>query len=214
MRSFKTVSLADQVFERLENEIIQGVYPKGEILTELKLAEQLGVSRTPIREALRRLEQERLIEDSGKGSRVLGITVEDLVDIMDIRARIEGLSAFYTAVNMTDEGRAELRHIVELQDFYFSKWDPDRLRQADDEFHDIICRLSKRTVIYDTLSPLLRKTRRYRRMSMQDRSRAEHTMQEHHEMYEAISAGDGQRAMELTTRHIENAKEHMIGGVK
>ena len=57
MREFKTVSLADQVYDRLENDIIQGVYPKGEILTELKLAEQLGVSRTPIREALRRLEQ-------------------------------------------------------------------------------------------------------------------------------------------------------------
>ena len=49
MREFKTVSLADQVYDRLENDIIQGVYPKGEILTELKLAEQLGVSRTPIR---------------------------------------------------------------------------------------------------------------------------------------------------------------------
>ncbi len=78
MREFRTTSLADQVFEKLENDIILGVYPKGEILTELKLVEQLGVSRTPIREALRRLEQERLISDSGKGSVVLGITEEDL----------------------------------------------------------------------------------------------------------------------------------------
>ena len=75
MRVFKSTSLADQVFDKLENDIIQGVYPKGEVLTELKLAEQLGVSRTPIREALRRLEQERLIADSGKVSVVLGITV-------------------------------------------------------------------------------------------------------------------------------------------
>ena len=64
MRTFKSTSLAHQVFDKLENDIIQGVYPKGEILTELKLVEQLGVSRTPIREALRRLEQERLIHDS------------------------------------------------------------------------------------------------------------------------------------------------------
>ena len=55
MREFKTASLADQVFAKLEGDIIQGIYPKGEILTELKLVEQLGVSRTPIREALRRL---------------------------------------------------------------------------------------------------------------------------------------------------------------
>ena len=88
MRSFKTASLADQVFEKLENDIIQGIYPKGEILTELKLVEQLGVSRTPIREALRRLEQERLIADAGKGSRVLGITEDDLLDIRSERAHV------------------------------------------------------------------------------------------------------------------------------
>ena len=94
MAEFKTISLATQVFEKLEEDIITGVYPRGEILTELKLVEQLGVSRTPIREALRRLEQERLIAESGKGSVVLGITLEDLVDIMDIRQRIEGLAAY------------------------------------------------------------------------------------------------------------------------
>ena len=67
MKDFRTVTLADQVFERLESDIIQGVYPRGEVLTELRLVEQLNVSRTPIREALRRLEQEHLIADTGKG---------------------------------------------------------------------------------------------------------------------------------------------------
>ena len=102
MAQFKTVSLADQVFEKLEDDIITGVYPRGEILTELKLVEQLGVSRTPIREALRRLEQERLIRDCSKGSLVLGITAEDLEDIMNIRQRIEGLSAYYATENLTE----------------------------------------------------------------------------------------------------------------
>ena len=144
MRNFKSTSLADQVFDKLENDIIQGVYPKGEVLTELKLVEQLGVSRTPIREALRRLEQERLITDTGKGSMVLGITEEDLVDIMNIRQRIEGLAAYYATVNITEEGRRELSHIVDLQEFYFSKKDADHLRMVDDQFHDTVCYLSKR----------------------------------------------------------------------
>lgn len=209
MKNFKSVSLADQIFDRLENDIIQGTYAKGEILTELRLVEQLGVSRTPIREALRRLEQERLIEDAGKGSVVLGITEDDLLDIMNIRQRIEGLAAYYATINMTPEGRETLSHIVDLQEFYFNKWDPDRLRQVDDEFHDTICRLSKRTVIYDTLKPLLRKTRRYRRIAMSDKSRATNTMREHREIYEAIMSGDANLAMELTTKHIENAKSHM-----
>lgn len=101
---------------------------------------------------------------------------------------------------------------MDLQEFYFAKWDPERLRQADDQFHDAICRLSRRSVIYDTLVPLLRKTRRYRRISMQDKARATNTMREHHEIYKAIISGDAELAAELTTRHIENAKAHMIGG--
>ena len=105
MKDFRTVTLADQVFERLESDIIQGVYPRGEVLTELKLVEQLNVSRTPIREALRRLEQEHLIADTGKGSVVLGITAEDLVDIMDIRCRIEGLASYYAAKNVSPDPR-------------------------------------------------------------------------------------------------------------
>lgn len=212
MKGYKSISLADQVFDRLENDIIQGIYPKGELLTELKLAEQLGVSRTPIREALRRLEQERLIADSGKGSLVLGITAEDLEDIMSIRERIEGLAAWYATRNLHDDSRKELTHLVDLQEFYYARGDLDHLRQIDDEFHDCICRLSGRTVIYDTLSPLLRKTRRYRRVSMQDPERIGHTMQEHRAIYEAIMAGDAQRAMELTTDHIHNAKAHMLEG--
>ena len=211
MREFKSTSLADQVFEKLENDIIHGLYAKGEILTELKLVEQMGVSRTPIREALRRLEQERLIADSGKGSIVLGITEDDLVDIMNIRQRIEGLAAYYATLNITEEGRKELTHIVDLQEFYFNKNDADRLRQVDDQFHDAICKLSGRNVLIDTLLPLHRKTRRYRRAALDDKSRTTHTMKEHRAMYEAIVSGNAELAMELTTRHIENAKEHMIG---
>ena len=211
MKGFKTVSLADQVFERLENDIIQGVYPRGEVLTELKLVEHLGVSRTPIREALRRLEQERLIADTGKGSMVLGITEDDLLDIMNIRQRIEGLAAYYATINLTDEARRELSHIVDLQEFYFGKGDLEHLRQADDAFHDAICRLSGRTVIYDTLTPLLRKTRRYRRQAMQDPNRVQFTMKEHRQMYDAIVSGDAELAMSLTEQHIRQAKEHMIG---
>ncbi|MBD9222204.1 MAG: GntR family transcriptional regulator [Clostridiales bacterium] len=212
MNQFKTTSLADQVFEKLENDIIQGVYPRGEILTELKLVDQLGVSRTPIRDALRRLEQERLIEDTGKGSRVVGITEEDLEDIMNIRQRIEGLAAYYAAKNMTPEGLAELTHIVDLQDFYYDKGDAEQLRQVDEQFHDLICYLSKRTVIMDTLIPLHRKTRRYRRISMEDWSRTVNTRKEHKAIFDAMASGDADLAESLMARHIENAKKHMLGG--
>ena len=212
MNGFKSTSLADQVFDKLENDIILGVFPKGEILTELKLVDQLGVSRTPIREALRRLEQERLIADTGKGSLVLGITDNDLLDIMNIREQIEGLVAYYAAKNITPEGIAELKHLTDLQDFYYTKHDADRLRQVDDEFHDAICRLSQRTVISDTLTPLHRKTRRYRRIAMNDWNRTTQTTKEHLEIYKAIADGNADLARDLMTQHIINAKAHMIKG--
>ena len=210
MKSFETTSLADRVFEKLEDDIIHGIYPRGTVLTEMKLVEQLGVSRTPIREALRRLEQERLIEETGKGSLVLGITADDLLDIMNIREQIEGLCAYYACVNMTPEGIKELEHIIDLQDFYFSKWDVERLRQADDMFHDTICELSGRAVIRDTLMPLHRKTRRYRKISIQDKARAVISLQEHHAIFDALREADPDKAKTVMNEHIKNAKEHML----
>ena len=210
MKTYKTTSLAAQVFEKLENDIIQGIYPRGELLPELKLVEQLGVSRTPIREALRRREQERLIEDTGKGSRVLGITKEDLEDIMNIRERIEGLAAYYATVNMTEDGLKELTHIVDLQEFYFSKQDKEHLRQVDDAFHDMICELSRRSVISDTLIPLMRKNRRYRRVAIDNWERTTNTMNEHKAIFHAIVSGNAEQAQELGTNHIINAKRHLL----
>lgn len=210
MAEFKSISLATQVFEKLEEDIITGVYPRGEILTELKLVEQLGVSRTPIREALRRLEQERLIEESGKGAVVLGITMEDLMDIMDIRQRIEGLAAYYATKNLSPEGREELRQISELQDFYFAKQDIENLRKMDDKFHDTIYHLSNRPVLRDTLIPLHRKSQRYRKISIEDKTRLSHSIQEHKAIYNAIVSGNADLAAQLITAHIESAKKNMI----
>ena len=76
MLDHRTVSLAEKVFERLENDILTGKYPRGTVLTEMMLVSDLGVSRTPIREALSRLEQERLISTTGKGITVLGVTAK------------------------------------------------------------------------------------------------------------------------------------------
>ena len=210
MGEFKTVSLADQVFEKLEHDIIVGVYPRGTYLTELKLVEQLGVSRTPIREALRRLEQERLIEDTGKGSLVLGITMDDLIDIMDIRSSIEGLAAYYTAKNITPEGIETFKQISELQDFYYKKQDLEHLRQMDDRFHLAIYTLSQRPVLRDTLVPLHRKTQRYRLISIADKNRLDASIKEHNAICQAILSGDAELASKLITEHITLAKENMI----
>ena len=208
MSDFYTTSLADQVFEKLENDIIQGVYVRGDILTEMKLVEKLGVSRTPIREALRRLEQERLITDAGRGSMVLGLTAEDALDIMHIRQYIEALASYYATENFTEEGRKKLRHNLDLQEFYLGKRDAEHLRQMDDEFHDTISMLSRHLVIFDTLQPLHRKTRRFRKAAMEDAERMEQVVREHNEIFEAMCVGDRELASRKTSEHVQNAVKY------
>ena len=146
----KMISIADQVFEKLEQDILSGVYERGIVLTELRLSEELGVSRTPIREALRRLEQERIIEPTSKGMKVLGITRADIADICEIRLRLEGLAARWAAERADEEGIQTLKEIVELQEFYTQKQDPESIKNADSRFHQTIYALCGSHSMQDT----------------------------------------------------------------
>ena len=205
----KTVSLAEQVFDRLEKDILCGVYQRGELLTELKLVNDLGVSRTPIREALRRLEQEHLIEMSSKGILIVGVTEKDLEDIFAIRLRIEGMASREATLRITDEELEELRETLELQEFYVSKKNADNIRMMDSKFHRLIYRFSGSSVLYDTLMPLHKKTQKFRKKSVENESRATQSASEHRAIYEAIAAKDADLAEKLTIAHIQNAKDHI-----
>ena len=153
MIEHKTISLADQVFDHLENDILSGKYQRGEILTESKLSAELGVSRTPIREALRRLEQEHIIEESGKGSVVIGINEKDLEDIFMIRKSLECQVAALAAKNRTEEQLKQLREALEFQEFYLNKKDPDQIKLMDSRFHETLYKLSGSTAFYDSEIP-------------------------------------------------------------
>ena len=212
MLTHKTVSLADQVFEHIERDILSGKYERGEIITEGKLSAELGVSRTPVREALRRLDQEHLIEESGKGSVVIGISEKDLEDIFLIRKQLECLAASMAAKNHTDEQLAELKETLELQEFYVTKADTEHVKYMDNKFHRILYKLTGSTVFFDTLVPLHRKIQKYRRASLQSKSRAAESVQEHRKIYEAIALGDEKLAYETVLEHIENAYNHIKKG--
>ena len=212
MLTHKTVSLADQVFEHIERDILSGKYERGEIIAESKLSAELGVSRTPIREALRRLEQEHLIEESGKGSIVIGISEKDLEDIFLIRKQLECLAASMAAKNHTDEQLAELKETLELQEFYVTKADTEHVKYMDNKFHRILYKLTGSTVFYDTLVPLHRKIQKYRRASLQSKSRAKESVLEHRKVYEAIASRDEDLAAKTVLEHIENAYNHIKKG--
>lgn len=209
MFEHRTVSLAEQVFERLETDILSGKYVPGEVLTELKLVSDLGVSRTPIREALHRLEQEHIVEISPRGILVLGVSQKDLEDILEIRIRIEGLAAAMTAQRITDEELAELRETIELQEFYVPKHDADRINGMDSRFHLLIYRFSGSVPLYDTLMPLHKKVLKYRRASVENEVRSANSFLEHRAIFDAIAAHDAALAEERMRAHIANAKQYI-----
>lgn len=210
MIEHKTISLADQVFDHLENDILSGKYRRGEILTESKLSAELGVSRTPIREALRRLEQEHIIEESGKGSVVIGINEKDLEDIFMIRKSLECQVAALAAKNRTEEQLKQLREALEFQEFYLNKKDPDQIKLMDSRFHETLYKLSGSTAFYDTLVPLHKKIQKYRRASVTNSSRAEASVTEHRKIYEAIEAKNTALAAKYASEHVENAYKHIM----
>lgn len=205
----KTVSLADQVFEQIEKDVLNGTYKRGDILTESKLSANLGVSRTPIREALRRLEQEHLIKETGKGAVVIGISKDDLEDIFLVRKKLESLVCKSVAEKHTSEQLNELKETLELQEYYVQKEDPDRIKQMDNKFHDLLYKFSERNIFCEILTPLHNKIQKYRQVALTNKSRAEASYSEHLAIYEAIKKGDAEGAYNLSVKHVENAYNHI-----
>lgn len=207
---YKTISLADQVFERLEADILSGKYQRGEVITELRLCAELGVSRTPVREALRRLLQEHLIEESGKGTVVMGISRKDFEDMCAIRLRIEGLAVRGFIEHKTEESMRELKEALDFQEFYLARSDADHMKIMDGRFHEAIYNHCGSAILRDTLSPLHKKVQKYRRLSIEQSGRAAKSVEEHRAIYDAIDAGDTDLAERLMAEHVNNAMHTIV----
>lgn len=205
----KTVSLADQVFERLEADILMGKYSRGTILTELGLCEDLGVSRTPIREALRRLEQEHIVESTPKGAKVLSITRKDAEVIFEIREKVEGLAARACARNVTDEELQEMKEILDLQEFYITKNDTEKLKALDGQFHSKIYAFSGSPVYYDTLLPLHVKIQKFRHLNLNSQNRAESSISEHRKLWDALASHNEDLAEKMMMEHVDHARQRL-----
>ena len=207
----KIASLEEQVTATLEEEILTGKLVGGSSLTEQSLSKRLGVSRTPIRAALHTLAEEGLVRIvPNKGAVVVGVSHDDLVDIYNIRMRLEGLASSLAAERITADDLSALRESVELAEFYINKNDAERLKTLDSEFHSTIYRASGSRVLNKTLSELHRNTTSYRKMSLTVPGRLENSVREHREILEAIEAGDAKLADELTSRHVAAALENIL----
>lgn len=215
MREHKHISIADQIFDKLEQDILIGKYARGELLTEVRLSEELGVSRTPIREALRRLEQEHIIEETSRGAVVVGISRQDIADMYDIRMLVESEAAERAARSITEEGLGQMKGILDLQRFYADKAasdgsdNSDSIKNYDSEFHNLLYEYSGKA-FRDTLAPIHKKMIRYRKAAVRNSGRARESVAEHEAIYEALKAHDGARAKELMREHTKNARDSIL----
>ena len=214
MREHKNISIADQIFEQLERDILSGKYPRSTVLSELGLSKELGVSRTPVREAIRRLEQEDILEECGKGMIVVGITPEDMQDMFEIRLAIEGEAARRAAMNISDEQLGRMREILDLQRFYSEKEgenSSDQIKNMDSQFHEILYLASDSRPYIRTLLPLHKRMMKMRKASVSKHSRAMRSLEEHEAIYEALLRHDPDAVEKAVLAHSRNARERMTG---
>ena len=202
----KHTSLADQVFEKLESDILSGKYARGTIMTEGMISDDLQVSRTPVREALQRLEQEHLVRSVSKGVEILSLTIEDALIIYSFRERIEGLAAAACARNITAEQIDELEELLDLQTFYNNKGDTEKVKTYDSLFHRKLYEFAGSPVYPDILSPLHNKIQKFRKSAISTRSNASNSCAEHREILESIKSGDENKAFDAMSEHIRKAR--------
>jgi len=204
-------TLSDRVFEQLEEGILDGSILPGENLNEIKISAEYGVSRTPVREAIRMLEQKNLVRlVPNKGAVVLGVNTKDLLDVYAIRSYIEGLASRWAAENITTDKSKKLREIVDLQEFYYLKSNPDQVSEMDSRFHETIFNYCESRRLEHMLRDLHHMIQRYRKQSIAEAGRTEKAIAEHRLILEAICGGDGDEAERLTAVHINNAKENLL----
>ncbi|MCR5136237.1 MAG: GntR family transcriptional regulator [Oscillospiraceae bacterium] len=212
MREHKNISIADQIFEQMELDILSGKYARGEVLSELSLSKELGVSRTPIREAIRRLEQEDFLEESGRGMVVVGITKADMMDMYEIRLAIEGEAVRRAAELIDDETLGIMRDALDLQRFYCEKSgenSSDQIKNLDSQFHELLYRASGSKPYYSSLIGIHKRMTKFRKASVSQKSRAMLSLQEHESIYDALAAHDGEAAAQAALNHARNARDRI-----
>jgi DNA-binding GntR family transcriptional regulator len=202
-------SLSEKVYRFLRDGIAEERYHTGDCLIEMKIAEELGVSRTPVREALKQLELEDLVvSHPNRGVVVKGFSEEDLQDVSTIRHLLEGQAAYWAAERITPSLLAELKEVVELMEFYTQKSDVEHLVRLDTRFHEIIYEASGSRTIRHILASLHHNISKARQSSLTLPDRAGCSLEEHQKIYRAIENHDAPSAKEYMKAHVAIAASH------
>lgn len=203
-------SLRGRVFDAIREKILSGEFKQGDELREVTIGHELGVSRTPVREALRQLELEGLVEIiPNKGAYVIGITAKDIEDIYRMRSLLEGLCARYAVKHVTKEQLDELEEITYLTDFYVQKENYDQLCELDNRFHDLLYHASGSRMLSHVLSDFHHYVERIRKVSLANPDRSRLFNEEHKAILKAIQEHDVVMAEKLANEHMYNTIQNI-----
>lgn len=203
-------SLRGQVFHAIREDILKGRYKENDELRETTLGKELGVSRTPVREALRQLELEGLVKIiPNRGAFVTGISEKDVRDIYMVRSVLEGLCVQMAAEHMTKECIDELEEVLLLAEYYLEKGNMEQLTELDGKFHQILYTASESRILEHVLSDFHKYVQLARRNSVKTESRAQKSLEEHREILEALKENDAEKAEKLANTHILNVMKNL-----
>ncbi|MFD4819638.1 GntR family transcriptional regulator [Peribacillus butanolivorans] len=209
LNKIKSVSIATEVFDQLKLKIINGELKNGERLVEMNLAKEMGVSRTPVREAVQRLEQEGLVEIlPRKHCVVKGITFEAINEIVLIRSLLEPTAARVAASKITDEQLLKLKSYLEQSEMYFQQGRIEDLMKVHDLFHAEIIKASGLNRLINMLENLHDYIVHFRYSFLRRPHLVERSIKEHSEIYEALCSRDEDRVEKVFIKHLSGITDY------
>ncbi len=206
-----TKPIREIIYEFLREAILDGHIKPGERLIERDLAEKFKASRTPIREALRKLETEEFLEYiPRRGDVVKGINLEDIEEVYILREMLEALSIRHSVAKLTEGELEELRRVVEKTRLAQQEDRVDEVIQGLREFDAMLLNASKMKRVESFVNSLQESLRSYRKLNILNPQRREQAVREHQEIFAAIVARDADRAEGLVRRHIQAARDELF----
>ncbi|MCD8038635.1 MAG: GntR family transcriptional regulator [Lachnospiraceae bacterium] len=204
-------SLGSRVFYKLREDILNGKYNENDELREAAVGEELGVSRTPVREAFRQLELEGLIRIvPNKGAYVTGISSSDVADIYEIRSLLEGLCARWATKKITKDAIEEMEETILLSEFHLKKGHYDQLTELDNRFHMQLYEACESKMLIHLLKDFHQYVQKERQKTLSGRERSSAAVAEHKSIMEAIRDGNAELAQRLANEHVCNAYKNMV----
>ena len=204
-------SLRGRVFTKIRDDILSGRYKDNEELKEARIGKELGVSRTPVREALRQLELEGLVRIvPNRGAFVTAISAKDVRDIYMIRSRLEGLAARWACEHISKDQLETMEENVYLAEFHAGKGHMEQMTELDNQFHHTLYDACNSKMLRHLLIDYHEYLLRVRKKALSTIDRGTASNKEHRAIMEAIRAGNADLAERLASEHMKNAYANMV----